>query len=99
MIDQLPTPQFITIVLAVAGLLGWVVRMVVKHVLDSDSSSRLYIEELVKTNQANTENFVSTINHNQTKMNGAIDGLTKAIEKQTEFLEIRLSRKKKNRRS
>ena len=53
-----------------------------------------YVKALVADSQKNTENFVNTINHNQTKANQAIDSLTRtqgnmnnAIEKLVHSIE------------
>lgn len=71
------TIQIIGIVAVIASLLGWIVKRVINYFIKANT-------ELVIQSQKNVENFVNTINHNQTKMNDAIDKLSNSIEVQTD---------------
>lgn len=78
------TIQIIGIIATVAALLGWTVRFLFRYFTKKLDERDRYMEKLVEQNQVNVSNFVNTINHNQTKMNAAIDDLTKTMASQTE---------------
>lgn len=80
------TLQFISILITVAGLLGWIIHTIIKYFIASSDSKSLYIEKLVALNQQNTEKFIETVNHQRTmdrEMHGnhikAIENLTKEL--------------------
>ena len=83
--DNQTTIQIIAIVAGVSALLGWVLKTVIKHFIDSAVRKEEYVIELVAQGQKNTEKFTETINHNQSKMNKSIDNLAGNIEAQTEI--------------
>lgn len=78
------TVQIIAIVATVAMLLGWLVRVIINYFIHKTNAKDKYIEDLVAQNQRNTENFVNTINHNQTKINDSIRRLADSIDTQSE---------------
>ena len=61
------TLQFIGILITVAGLLGWLIRIIVVFFINQSKELRKYIEQLVAQNQTNTSSFVDTINHQRTQ--------------------------------
>lgn len=61
------TLQFVAILITVTGLLAWVLKIVIKHFIDTARERASYIEKLVDQNQANTEKFTDTINHQRTQ--------------------------------
>lgn len=84
--DPSTTLQFISILVTVAGLLGWIVQTIIKYFIKSSDAKSLYIEKLVALNQQNTEKFIETVNHQRTmdrEMHGnhikAIENLTKEL--------------------
>lgn len=71
------TIQIVAIIATVSTLLGWTVRFMFKYFTRR-------MDSLIEQGQTNTENFVNTINHNQTKINKSIDELTRTMKDQTE---------------
>jgi len=59
--------EFISILVAVSGLLGWLLKQVITYFIESSKEKSSYIEKLVAGNQKNIEEFVNTINHQRTK--------------------------------
>lgn len=60
------TLQFITILVTVAGLLGWLIKKVIEYFIKSANEKMVYIETLVSQNQKNVEQFTNTVNHQRT---------------------------------
>lgn len=60
------TIEFISILVTVTGLLGWVIKRVIDFFIKQVTDNKIYLESLVTINQKNTENFVNTINHQRT---------------------------------
>ena len=88
------TIQMIAIIASISALLGWVVRRVLNHFIDRNIAKDDQIVKLVSQNQENVSAFRETINHNQERMNKSVDGLTRAIKKQTKVLNIIHEQKK-----
>ncbi len=60
------TIQFLGILIAVTGLLGWLLKAVIGYFIKSSNQKSKYLETLVGQNQKNTEDFTNTINHQRT---------------------------------
>lgn len=60
------TIQFIALLVAIAGLLGWVIKAVINYFMKTSKEKSGYIETLVNQNQKNVERFIDTINHQRT---------------------------------
>ena len=58
--------QFISILVTIAGLLGWMIHTIIKYFITDANNKSIYIEKLVAANQSNTEKFTETINHQRT---------------------------------
>jgi len=63
---QETTIQFISILVAVTGLLGWLLKAVINFFIKTANQKSSYIETLVDQNQQNTVKFTDTINHQRT---------------------------------
>ena len=66
-------------------VLGYVLKQVIAYFISSAKQKDQYIISLVGDNEKNVEKFVNTVNHNQTKMNEAVDRLTHSIDVQTDI--------------
>lgn len=86
MTDNSTTIQVIGITATIATLLGWTVRFMFRYFTKKLDAKDSYIAELVNQGQKNTENFVNTINHNQTKMNTSVDNLASNIKDQNQTM-------------
>ena len=61
------TIQFIAILVTIAGLLGWLLKVIINHFIKTDQEKTKYIETLVCQNQKNTEKFTDIVNHQRTQ--------------------------------
>ena len=63
--------------LTVGALALAFLMLVWRYFTNKEQDMATYIKALVADSQKNTENFVNTINHNQTKVNQSMDNLSK----------------------
>lgn len=78
----------------IVALLGWLTKHGFAYFTKKLDNRDEYIGQLVAANQANVENFVNTINHNQTKFNSSIDRLDNSIKSQTEVFKQLIKKRK-----
>ena len=58
--------EIISLIISIFGLLGWLMKYVIKYFTTNSNDKLKYIEQLVEVNQKNTEAFTNAINHQQT---------------------------------
>ena len=75
------TPTIITIILAVAGLLGYVVKLTLPKALKTIDKKDDQIMGLITGFHDTTKKFVDLQNHKTTEMTTAIMKLTDAIDR------------------
>jgi len=82
------TLQIIGILIAGAGLLGWLIKIIIVFFINQSKERSKYIEQLVDQNQKNTVSFVNTINHQRTLDREMQSKHLKTIQKLTEEIKI-----------
>ena len=58
--------EIISLIISIFGLLGWLMKYVIKYFTTNSNDKLKYIEQLVEVNQKNTEEFMNAISHQQT---------------------------------
>lgn len=82
------TPTIVTVIVAVAGILSWVLQKVIGYYIESDRKKQAYIEQLVSQNQKNSDGFLNAVNHQQTLNREQQERTAKAIEDLTRTLVV-----------